>query len=436
MFFGIAAILLFMLRLALVRFLPWRIFSVSTVNLAGVLLYIALGLELRSLTEHLYGLLITIIFYLFLLLGEYLGQKFPLYENIFARLADWFRCDFKFFFLAVFLIYSSLPLIQALYTSQPINEMIVNTWATYGIQERSARLVEWLYGQQSISGARAVLLALLRQSYGLWLLSIGIVWFYWRRTALLGLFLHLFGVFVTSGGARSPIFLDFGIIVILVFLSMTKGKTRFRHILIILFLFFAALLLNDALLLGRSGLFPSGTVLERIRRALYTDFAYGGLGIYFATSSRHASFETGLEYFLRLALLPIPRVMWPRKPILDPNWEMTEYFWGTSISEIGSITLFTPVAEALFYFGYVGLIIIPVLYGFTTTYLERIYSSSAVYFGLLAQVYLWTFLGMRHTFWNLYSALVVGNLFVLVVLFSFKNLKYSSVARKICGRKS
>lgn len=51
----------------------------------------------------------------------------------------------------------------------------------------------------------------------------------------------------------------------------------------------------------------------------------------------------------------------------------------------------------------------------TTTKIET-YSSSPVLRGLLAQVYLWAFLGMRHTYWNLFSALLVLNFLLILSL--------------------
>jgi hypothetical protein len=68
--------------------------------------------------------------------------------------------------------------------------------------------------------------------------------------------------------------------------------------------------------------------------------------------------------------------------------------------------------------GYVGLFIIPFLYGLTTVFLERIYLQSLAYRGLLAQLYIWSFLSMRLTFFNLFSALVARNWLVLLFIFA------------------
>jgi len=182
----------------------------------------------------------------------------------------------------------------------------------------------------------------------------------------------------------------------------------------------------------------------RVERNLKDDFAYGGFGLDFATHARPASFDTGLDYLGRLLVGPVPRVFWSGKPVVDPNWEMTENYWGTSLASVGFIRLFTPLGEAIFYFGYLGLVLIPLLYGFTVSWLERLYSSSPAYRGLLAQVYVWAFLGMRHTFWNLFGALVVTNFLLLLTLFLTRwyfinhrknetNRSKSSVVRELVG---
>ena len=70
---------------------------------------------------------------------------------------------------------------------------------------------------------------------------------------------------------------------------------------------------------------------------------------------------------------------------------MTEWYTGVPYYVYRSIWLFTPLGEALFYMGYVGILIIPFLYGLTTVYLERIYLQSSAYRGLLAHLYIWSF---------------------------------------------
>jgi hypothetical protein len=183
----------------------------------------------------------------------------------------------------------------------------------------------------------------------------------------------------------------------------------------------------DLLLQGRTGQEATGGLIDRVERTLRSDFAYGGIGMDLAQHARPASLDTAADYLVRLVTLPIPRVLWTGKPILDPNWEMTETYTGVPLSVVASITLFTPLGEALFYFGCLGLLIIPIMYGFTVRLLERVYSSSLICRGLLAQVIVWAFIGMRHTYWNLYSALILVNLLAILFLLV---VKWLAVNRK------
>jgi len=435
MTFALTLFLLLIMRLVWTRVLPLRLISVSTANLIGTLLYIALGLEYMQLTETWQAILMVLIFYFFLLVGEYYGRRLPLDEANFARLGEFLRrkSGLALWAIVFFVIYSSLPLATAFASGQSITEMIANTWASYGIAARSARLVEGLYIQGNLSGVQAALLAIQRQLTGFWLLSVGIVWGYYPKMTLFFIFIYILGYMATSGGARSGIFLAVGIAVILWLKS--KRRLRLRHLALIGMLFVSGLLVADYLLAGRSGMQATGSIPERLVRALEMDFAYGGKGIDFAMHSRPPSFETGINYILRLIYLPIPRVLWISKPIMDPNWEMTEHYYGAPIERIGTIVLLTPIAEALFYFGYIGLIIIPLFYGVVTGWLERLYSTSPAFWGLLAQVYTWALLGMRHTFWNLFGALMVANLAMIASLFVVKSLKYGRFSRKFTKKR-
>lgn len=109
---------------------------------------------------------------------------------------------------------------------------------------------------------------------------------------------------------------------------------------------------------------------------------------------------------------------------------MTEWYTGVPYYVYRSIWLFTPLGEALFYMGYVGILIIPFLYGLTTVYLERIYLQSSAY-PPVAHLYIWSFLCMRLTFFNLFSAFgcphFVVLLFIVVCLrcLSAENLQFA-----------
>jgi hypothetical protein len=178
----------------------------------------------------------------------------------------------------------------------------------------------------------------------------------------------------------------------------------------------ALLLTLNALMAARQGREVSGDIVDRLGRTLVQDVAYGGIGLGLTERSGPVTTDRVNEYVVGLLGQPIPRAIWPDKPIKDPNWSMTEAYFNADLRVIGNITLFTPLGEALYYFGYAGLVIVPLLYGLTVSALAGLYSSSKVLVGLLAQVYIWTMLGMRLTYWNVYTTLVSGSLVVLILL--------------------
>lgn len=431
MTFAVVLLLILLTRQMWRHVLPWRLISVSTINLAALLVFIGLGLEYMYLTETYLGLFMVLVFYQFLLFGEYLGNLIKVNHISWSRLGNWFNRNFcaRIIFFLVFWIYCLMPLVTVLIKGQSIPGLLANTWASYGVTDRATRLVEGIYARREENGTLALLRGIEQQLVGFWYLAIGIVWSLKPRMAIVGLLIYLFGQLLISGGARSGIFIAIGMIVILRFLSggnEVKSLFRWDRIILIFIIAIGSLLMLDYLLMGRSGLVATGTVSERISRVLQKDFALGGLGIDFATHTRPPTIETGVDYLFRLLTNPVPRALWPTKYIVDPNLEMTEQYTGMGIESVRTIYLFTPIGEALFYFGYVGLLIIPMMYGFLTTLLERIYRTSPVYGGLLAQVYVWAFLAMRHTFWNLWSALVVVNFLLLVFLFFLKTFFFTN----------
>jgi hypothetical protein len=178
----------------------------------------------------------------------------------------------------------------------------------------------------------------------------------------------------------------------------------------------AALVLLGVLRQARSGAYLRASALDQVMNTLSIDFAYGGLGVEFLHSNAGPSLEKGLTYLGRMVAMPVPRSLWPTKPIMDPNWEMTEAFSGGTLAATGTIRLFTPLGEALFYFGTFGLFLVPFCYGLLSTYLERMYRSSAAFSVLLAHLLIWSFLCWRLTLWNLFGEVLVGNIGVLLLL--------------------
>ncbi len=434
MTFIIITLLLILLRVAWSFVIPWRLLSLSTTNLAGTLLFVALGLQYMPLTHPMEGAVYVLLFYQCLLIGELLGKVIRLDQQGLTVVGDWFVSNRAVYIgsFVVFCIFCLLPLINLMASGRSITSAIETTWSGGGVASRAAIVMDTI-NIRSTSGLTAVLAGLQQQLIGFWYLSIGVLYRRHSRITLVGLLVYIFGVFVSSNGARSSIFIAVGIVAMLWLLSQTQGRRKRLksiHILFVILLGVASLVALDFLMSARTGFSQQSGVFTRISRTLKNDFAYGGLGIDFATAARPATLETGTDYIFRLITGPIPRALWPEKSTVDANLEMTAYYLGQPMNVITSIQLFTPVGEALFYFGFVGLIIVPLLYGFATTWLERVYSTSPSYWGLLAQAYMWSFLAMRQTFYNLWFALIVANFSLLIFLFVSKRVLRASPRRR------
>lgn len=422
MIFFIIFLLLIFIRLSIRKFLPWKILSASSFNLAGVLLFIGLGMEDNSLnTPSLVKITIVIVFYICLLFGEITSKNINCSFNKFKRLGDYVlhRSVLRYILNLVFIFYILSSIVNVFSLGRSISEIIYVGWMSNMQLERSRSLVRYAYSRKLI-GMEALINMISAQMKGFWYLSIGAIAYHKPLLTYLFLTIYSFSVFLLSaGGTRSGFAI--GIMVpILLFLFSTKYKKL--GIIILLITSIGIILLLNITLLGRQGLAISTNFFESISRVLYTDFAYGGKALELATIAKQPTLEKGINYFIHLIGVLVPRVLWPSKFIIDPNWEMTEAYAGTTLYRGGTIFLFTPLGEALFYFGYIGLLIVPFLYGFTTTFLERIYSTSKCYWGLLAEVYIWSFLGMRHTYYNLFTTLVVGKLVMILSIILLTNM--------------
>jgi hypothetical protein len=430
-----------------------KILSASFANLLGTALFVVLGLQFERNIDAWIVISIGIGFYLFLAIGEYCARHVPLNTNRYKQVGQLLISHpiANYALLIIFIVFCFLPLFQVLTSGQSIRDVFASVWLTNTAPLTSRDLIE--ISSQSLFGREALIKGVQTQLSGFWYLSLGVL-IIKKRSLFFPVFaIYLLGSFLTSGGFRSLLMVSLLLPVLLVlmshetrgakrvngpgrtgavrsvrFLSMNKptrskltngskrhGAIRPLKVLLIGVMIVGLLLFLDWLRYGRQGLVSEGTIFDRLERTLRTDFAYGGFGLQFGINNRPESMDRGIDYIKRTIVLPIPRVLWPEKPTSNPNQEYTELVTGRSYSEFGSILLFTPLGEALFHFGYLGIALIPFFYGFLVIILERIYSSSEAFKGLLVQAYIWAFLAMRLTFFNLYSTLVITN-FVLILL--------------------
>jgi hypothetical protein len=405
-----------------------KVLSVSFANLLGTMLFVVLGLQFEPSLDNWVMILIGVMFYLFLVLGEYSARHIPVNAFRFKKLGQVliFHPLANGALTICFIVFSLLPIVQVLSSGQSIGDAFAAVWTTNTAPATSRDLIEM--SAQSLSGRAALINGIQTQLSGFWYLSLGILLISRRRLFFPVFGIYLIGSFLTSGGFRSLLMVSLLLPVLLLLMSNDKPRAKrdraSRHpqsmrlvtVLLIGVLVIGLLLLLDWLRYGRQGLVSEGTVLTRLERTLRTDFAYGGFGLRLGYNNMPESFDRGLNYIARTIMLPIPRVIWPEKPTSNPNQEYTEVVTGRSYSEFGSILLFTPLGEALYHFGLFGIALIPFLYGFLVSLLERIYISSPAYKGLLVQTYIWAFLAMRLTFFNLYSTLVITNFILIIIL--------------------
>jgi oligosaccharide repeat unit polymerase len=409
------------IAITIISFLLWgalgqrKLLSVSLANLMGTLVFVALGLEFDPVIDSATTIVVGTVFYFSLVIGERSVKLLPINNERYSRFGQALALNpaTNLIFTLFFIVLGFLPVAQVLFSGKSVGDLFVSTWATNTAQDTSQMLIE--LSSRSISRLEALFIGAQNQLIGFWYLSAGIVFIRKRRWFYLVFAAYLFGSLLTSGGFRSLLMLSL-FFPILLYLLSAKRIPRLRTILLLGALSLGVLLTLDLMRSGRQGLVTEDSLQNRIDRTLRTDFAFGGLGLRLGLDNLPFSSEQGISYLVRTVVLPIPRVLWPDKPTSNPNQEFTERATGLSYDDYGSLLLFTPLGEALFNFGYFGIIVIPFLYGFVTRLLERFYSSSNVYYGLLAQVYIWAFLAMRLTFFNLFSTLIVANFFLISII--------------------
>lgn len=434
MIFLLICFLLVVIRLSFRKLLPWKVISASSVNLAGVLLFIGLGLEFCQdcYDSSVGAVAMVVVFYFFLIIGELLARRVKLDHEGWANLGDRLRnkAKIRHGLLILVVVYVLLSFAPVLTSGESIGEQFESRWMASGLEERSANLVEYLYGYSSRSQVDALVIGIRSQLDGFWYLGLGVASLVSPFLTYFLLIVLIFGTFLTSGGSRS--FLGTNIMMLaLLWLQTVNPKKKIITIVVISLVAIGLLISMDILLLGRQGREASGGLSERVKRTLSADFAYGGFGLELASRARPATFDVAIDYLARLFLMPVPRVLWSGKYTVGPNWEMTEAYFGTSLYRIGSIRLFTPLGEALFYFGYMGLVLVPFLFGFTTALLERIYLTSPTYRGLLVQVYVYAVFAMRQSFWTLFQYLITANFLAIMVLIFVKRSRFSRRAAKV-----
>jgi len=388
--------------------------SVSFAMLAGTLLFVGLGLELDRYENLTLSVVIMVAFYVALVMGAHFARRLRFNGQGMHNLGEFLSRSFIFRYtvLTFFAIYALLPSFGVLISGQSFGQILRATWASDTQAATSQMLVET--SLQSLSGINAFVNAVQVQLSGFWYLALGLALMIRSRLVFPVLAVYIFGTFLSGSSSRTIPMM--ALLLPFMIWALSARRPRFRGIVVLGMVGLALLLGMDYLVKGRQGEEAQGGIAQRVERTLRTDFAYGGLGLKLGMDAQPGSLERGIEYLVRIAVLPIPRVLWPSKPSTNPNQIFTEWYTERSLEEVRTIILFTPLGEALFFFGYLGIALVPFLYGFTAILFERIYSTSEVYKGLLIQVYLWAFISMRLTYFNLFEFLVVQNFVLITIL--------------------
>jgi hypothetical protein len=396
------------LRVMASRWLGRRLVSVANANLLGVILFVMTGIALERRVDTVRGASTVLVVYCGVLVGGCVGSAW--FSRAARRLAKgcetWTRRAGAgrraAMFAAGFLAVGAVQLLRG-----PGGALgsLGSVWKRDATAEYASGVIEANYAQANRSRFASLLTAVTAQAWGLFLLASGVVGTKSRPLLYSLLFLGAVLQLLMSGGGRTPFFLAFGILAA-VFLGRFR---RARAALVAMGLVGGiALLALGYLREGRSGQESDAGVLDQIGATIRQDFSYGGMGVTISDVHDGSLGEGGL-YLLRMGGVIVPRSLWPSKPIKDPNWEMTEAFVGAELRDAGSISLFTPVGEALFYFGWAGLIVVPLLYGILSSGMEQLYLRPDALEPLRAQTVVWTALAWRLTLWNLFSALVILN---------------------------
>lgn len=398
---------MFLARFLLIRVLPWRLASVSTLNFVGVLVFVVTGVAADENYPALFKFGLMVGFYGSVLTGELLAAKIRTPSSLLPNLQR-LLLNSKPAGLIAFAAFAVTALLPGL--------GLIWSDANYVITSNAdVQQLMSLRGQSAVQdvglseGIEGLLRSVFLQVSTIALVGLGVGVRLFPKSTLIVLVLASGIAYSTSAyGARSGFAIAMATLLLVYYFTARRKRIALCVLgagaLVILFLL-------EQRLHVRSGSEVRGTPAERIEMLLATDFAYGGMALDCLQHS--ASFDSGARYLIGHAALLVPRFLWPDKPYVATNQEMTTFYLGSGADHI---VLFTPLGEGLFYFGLLGVALIGLAYGGTTAYLEGLYRTNLILLGFMVEVYVWTFLGYRHTFNNIFLALVLPKVYPMICL--------------------
>jgi hypothetical protein len=131
-----------------------------------------------------------------------------------------------------------------------------------------------------------------------------------------------------------------------------------------------------------------------------------------------------LEYLISLIGFLIPRSLWPDKPLIMYNFEITYLYTGNWPKPGNSIVTSTILGEAWYYFGVTGTFTLLVVFGAYAQLIEVMLSRTVWTLGIYYSTIYLSFILVRSTFLTYYqngiSALVAAGIVTLLCLWNLQ----------------
>ena len=120
-------------------------------------------------------------------------------------------------------------------------------------------------------------------------------------------------------------------------------------------------------------------------------------------------------YIIGLATFLIPRSIWNNKPNLQYNYDMTYLLTGMLIGQGTSVITSTMLGEAWYYFGWSGTIWLMLVFGFFAYFFESFLGNNIYFLGLFFEIFYLTIIEVRSEFIAYYQSGIAALVAAMVV---------------------
>lgn len=122
------------------------------------------------------------------------------------------------------------------------------------------------------------------------------------------------------------------------------------------------------------------------------------------------------DYLTSMVTFIIPRAIWPNKPILLYNYDISYLMTGSLVGQGTSVITSTMLGEAWYYFGWIGTILLMFMFGVTAQVLERFLTRDLLTLGIYFIVWFNSFVLIRSTFLTYFQGGIIAILLGAVML--------------------